>query len=281
MKNKNSINLARIIARGLTLAVVVTTMFCVGAVPNALAEVSETAPEIVSPGEDAEAILMRMAEFMAKTQAFSVDVKDSYDVLQESGEKIEFGETRKITVARPNRLRVEVEESSGDKSVVIFDGKDLTMSSPNINVYAQTPKPGTIDDAIVYFVQDLGMKLPLAALLLATAPEELDKRTETLDYVEKTNILGTPTHHVAGRTESVDYQVWIADSDRPLPLRVVLTYRSEEGQPQFRAELSNWNFAPETPASLFVFEAPPKAQKINFLAHLPKSMTPKNSGGQQ
>ncbi|MGH8710325.1 MAG: DUF2092 domain-containing protein [Burkholderiales bacterium] len=253
----------------LSLPVVMAAAFCIGAVADAHAQTPASAP----PGE-AKAITMRMAEFMAKTRSFSVDVRDSYDVYQRSGQKIEFGETRKITVVRPDRLRVEIEESNGDKSVVLYDGKDLTMSSPTHNVYAQTSKPGSLDDAVVYFVHDLGMKLPLALLLLTTAPNELDQRTQTLDYVEKTSILGAPAHHVAGRTESVDYQLWIADGDRPLPLRMVLTYRNEKGQPQFRAQFSGWNLAPEAPASLFAFVPPPGAQQISFLAQLPRSTAP-------
>ena len=253
----------------LTLAVVVAAAFCIGAVADARAQTPAAAP----PGE-AKAILMRMAEFMAKTRSFSVNVIDSYDVYQRSGQKIEFGEARKVTVVRPDRLRVEVEESDGDKSVVLFDGKDLTMSSPNHNVYAQTPKSGTLDDAIVYFVRDLGMRLPFAPLLLTTVPSELNQRTKTLDYVEKTGILGTPAHHLAGRTEDVDYQIWIAEGDRPLPLRLVLTYRKEKGQPQFRAQFSGWNLAPEAPSSLFAFVPPPGAQKISFLAQLPQSAAP-------
>ena len=275
------------ILKTLSLAIVMAAAFGIGAVADARAQT----PASVPPGE-AKAILMRMAEFMAKTQSFSVEARDSYDVYQKSGQKIEFSETRKITVVRPDRLRVEIEESNGDKSMVLFDGKELTMSSPRQNVYAQTPKTGSIDDVIVYFVRDLGMKLPFAVLLLTTAPDELNRRTQTLDYVEKTGILGTPAHHLAGRTESVDYQVWIADSDRPLPLRLVLTYRKEKGQPQFRAQFSNWNLAPEVPSSLFAFVPPPGAQKISFLVQLPRSAAPpaekpvksnksKKSGGQK
>jgi hypothetical protein len=252
----------------LTLALVAAT-FCIGAVANARAQT----PATVLPGE-AKTTLMRMAEFIAKTQSFSVDVRDSYDVYQKSGQKIEFGETRKITVVRPDRLRVEVEASNGDKSVVMFDGKELTMSSPSRNVYAQTQKPGSIEDAVGYFVRDLGMKLPFSVLLQTTAPKELDQRTQTLDYVEKTSIFGAPAHHLAGRADSVDYQLWIADGDRPLPLRLVLTYRNEKGHPQFRAQFSDWNLAPEAPASLFTFVPPPGVQKIAFLAQLPRSAAP-------
>ena len=45
---------------------------------------------------NAEAILKRMAEFLAKTPLFTVNLNDSFDVVQESGQKIEFGESRKI-----------------------------------------------------------------------------------------------------------------------------------------------------------------------------------------
>ncbi|MGH8864669.1 MAG: DUF2092 domain-containing protein [Burkholderiales bacterium] len=285
MKQKRVIHPTEIIVKSLTIAVVVAVAFCIGAVANARAQI----PATVTPGE-AKAILMRMAEFMAKTQSVSVDVRDSYDVYQESGQKIEFSETRKITMVRPDRFRIEVEESDGDKSMVLFDGKELTISSPNRNVYAKTPKPGSTDDAIVYFVRDLGMKLPLSVLMQTTAPKELDQHTQTLDYVENTSIFGAPAHHLAGRTESVDYQLWIEDGDRPLPLRLVLTYQKEKGQPQFRAQFSNWNLAPEVPSSLFEFVPPPGVQQIAFLAQLPrgaaqlaakpvKSKKSKKSGG--
>ena len=226
------------------------------------------------PPEEAKAILMRMADYMSKLPRFSVHVRDSYDAYQKTGQKIEFGATRRITVVRPDRLRVEVDESNGDKHVVTFDGKDLTMATPTANVFAQVPKPGSIDDAIVFFIRDLGMRLPFAALLIANAPAEIGARTQTLAYVEKTSIYGAPAHHLAGRTESVDYQVWVADGDKPLPQRLVLTYRDAQGQPQFRAQFSDWNLAPEAPNSMFAFTAPQGAQRIAFLAELPRSAAP-------
>jgi len=254
--------------RTFTIAFVISAL-CAGSVFNGWAQTKAT----VSP-EQSKAILMRMAEFIGKTQSFSVNVRDSYDVYQASGQKIEFNETRKITVARPNRVHIDVEESNGAKGVFMFDGNDLTMWSPTRNVYAQTPKPGSIDDAVIYFVHDLGMRLPFAVLLLATAPQELEQRTTSLDYVEKTSILGTSAHHLAGRTESVDYQVWIADGDKPLLLRLVLTYPASEGQPQFRAQFSDWNLAPDTSASMFTFAPPQGIQRIAFLEQIPKSAVP-------
>jgi hypothetical protein len=174
-------------------------------------------------------------------------------------------------VARPDRLRIDVEESSGDKQMLLFDGKELTVANPGRNVYARTPKTGSIDDAVNYVIADLGMKVPFSVLLQTTAPKELDQKTQTIDYVEKTSIFGAPAHHLAGRTAKVDYQIWIADGDQPLPQRLILTYRKEKGQPQFRAQFSDWNLAAETPASLFEFIPTAGMNKITFLAQLPQS----------
>ena len=55
--------------------------------------------------KQAQAILMRMAEFLSVAQRLSVSVRGGYDAVQTSGQRIEFGETRKVTLSRPDRLR--------------------------------------------------------------------------------------------------------------------------------------------------------------------------------
>jgi hypothetical protein len=226
-------------------------------------------PQAGPEATDAKGILLRMANYLAKAQSFSVKLNDSYDTVQTSGEKIEFAATRKVIVSRPNGLRVEREDSDGKKNIVVYDGKDITIFSPSDNVYAQTAKAGGIDEAVKYFLKDLNMRLPLAVLLVSQLPTELVRRTESLNYVEKTTIYGQAAHHLAGRTETVDYQIWIAEGDQPLPLRVVLTYKLAEGQPQFRAQFSNWNLAPQIDSAQFAFTPPEGAKKIAFLAQLP------------
>ncbi|MGR9086996.1 MAG: DUF2092 domain-containing protein [Gammaproteobacteria bacterium] len=237
--------------------------------PDTLATLEAASQAAEEPAEAGD-ILMRMAEFLAKTQRFSVNLTSSYEVVQESGQKIEFGESRRISVSRPNGLRVEVEHSDGEKHLVLYDGTEITTFSPTQNVYAQVSKPGGIDEAVMYFLRDLGMRLPLAMLLTSRFPSELERRTQALDYVEKNVIHGTPVHHLAGRTETVDYQAWIPVGGQPLPLRVVLTYKNAEGQPSFRAEFSDWNLAPEIQDNQFAFTPPDGARKIAFLAQLPQ-----------
>jgi hypothetical protein len=75
------------------------------------------------------AILKRMADFLSQTQRFSVTVDIGFDVVQDSGQKIEFGETRKIVIRRPDRARIDITKGDGATSGFIFDGQQEDRQS--------------------------------------------------------------------------------------------------------------------------------------------------------
>jgi len=245
-----------------------------GPTPASTAGPAPVAAETVvkPPPQDAQAVLKNMADFVSRTKSFSVTLSDGYDVVQASGQKIGFGEIRQITVERPQNLRVDLTQSDGDRAQLIYDGREISFSSSSDKIYAITPKPGSLDDAVKYLVKDLKVRLPLAMLLLSTLPLELEQRVTAADYVEFDTITTPPSHHVAARTDAVDFQVWVAAEGNPLPLRVIITYKHEEGQPQFWAEFKNWNLAPSISPALFVFTPPQGAEKIPFLVDLRESV---------
>ncbi|RZA32494.1 MAG: DUF2092 domain-containing protein [Lysobacteraceae bacterium] len=217
---------------------------------------------------------MNMAQFLAAAQRFRVDLQAGYDSVQEAGQKIEFHEDRSVTLNRPDRLRIEGTRSDGGRALTVFTGKEVVVLDYASKVYARTPQPGPLDDSIVYFVRDLGMRLPLAAMLLGRLPAELQERIQSVDYVELGKINGVASHHIAARGETVDVQLWVADGAQPLPQRIVLTYKKEPGQPQFRADFSQWNLAPQINAATFAVQVPDGLQKVAFAAQLPRAGRP-------
>jgi hypothetical protein len=64
----------------------------------------------------------------------------------------------------------------------------------------------------------------------------------------------------------IDALAWIAKGDKLVLQRVVLTYKLEEGKPQFWAHFCDWNFSPETPDSLFMSTPANGAARIAFVA---------------
>ncbi|MFN2377958.1 MAG: DUF2092 domain-containing protein, partial [Candidatus Binatia bacterium] len=239
-----------------------------GLAAPALAD-EETAANEAAPSEgsvQARQLLDAMAGHLSATDAFSVELLASYEVVQEDGRKLEFAEKRDVAVSRPDKVRIDSEHSDGSEGVTLFDGKQITLYDASTNVYVTAPQKAGIDETVVHFVRDLRMRLPLAPLVMKTLPQELARRVESVDYVEKTGIYGDPLHHIAGRTATVDFEMWIADGKKPLLKKIALTYREAEGQPRFEAEFSDWDLDPGFRKSKFVFDAPKGAKPLPFAA---------------
>ncbi len=82
-------------------------------VASVYAATSTPPPEISVQDLASRALLLRMADFLARTPAISVTMRSDYDAIQADGQRIEFGEHRRILVQRPDKMRVEVERSDG------------------------------------------------------------------------------------------------------------------------------------------------------------------------
>jgi hypothetical protein len=210
------------------------------------------------------AINKKMADFLSKVQSFSVTVDIGYDAVQEDGQKIEFGSVRDITIVRPNKARFDITERDGGINGFIFDGKQIFAFNGDYKVYATAQKTGTIDEAFDYFTDQLDMTLPPSQLLHNNLSAELAQLVTSLRYVDQQTIAGVPCDHLAGTTEDVDFQIWIATGEKPLPQRYIITYGGDEGEPQFRGQFSNWNLSPKVSDSVFVFTAPKGMEKIPF-----------------
>ena len=250
---------------GFTVLVVVLTL---GTTP-VLAAVDAPTTTAAEQDPEAKAILMKMAEFMAKAPAFSMTLRSGYDAIQEDGQYIEFGEIRRILLQRPDRLRVETERSNGEQALTLFDGKKISVFKPEDNVYSQIEKPGTVDDAIVYLVRDLQFTLPLARMLHTGFVQHLEKKKITaISYVEENTLFDVVTDHLAIRTDDVDMQIWVAQGDEPLPRRVILTYMNAPGQPQFRGDFTEWSFSPKAASDSFTFIPPADAEQIPVIARV-------------
>ena len=222
-------------------------------------------PTFAESDGSAAARIEAMANFLAKSPRLAVAADCAYEVVQESGEKIEFGERRELTLRRPDRGRVDVTRRDGSRRGLVFDGKQLAVFDLDEKVYSVAEKPGTVDAALAYDTQDLKMRVPLRELFAAELPERLKADLASARLVNRETVNGVATDHVVFRGETADVQLWIARDGDPLPQRLVITYRLAAGQPQFEADFHGWNLAPEVPDSLFHFEAPAGAEKIPML----------------
>jgi hypothetical protein len=212
------------------------------------------------------AVLQTMTGFLAAVKTFSVTADIDFDAVQDEGQKLEFGETRSILVDRPGRLRIDTTKRSGETSRLIFDGKQISLSTAKPNVYAIEDAPGTIDSAVTHLVKDLDTRLPLAELL--SAQRTLGLRSEVLGavYVEPSTIEEVACDHIYLHGRNADLQLWVAQGKKPLPQRMVITYIRQDGRPEFRVRFRDWDLSPGAGASRFAFTPAKGAKRIRFAA---------------
>ena len=159
--------------------------------------------------ERAVARLDAMTNALAKAARLRTTIEGNWDVTQPTGEKIEFGETRIMSLRRPDRLRVETTRRDGARRVFLFDGTQLAVSDPELKVYATASRPGTLDAALDYLDRDLHMRMPMRELFAADLPKQMAPLRRTARLVATETIAGVATDHLFLRGDGTDIQVWI------------------------------------------------------------------------
>ena len=244
-----------------------------------MAQGASAADEQATPvDEQALILLKRSADFIAESRSFSIAVEYGFDVVQASGQKIEFGGTRKITARRPDRARIEFARRDGTQGELVFDGKQVILVNNNENLYSIANRSGDVGAVLDFVADKLGVPIPLRDFLAPDPATVLTQGLVAARYGGEATIAGVACDHLAFRTETVDYQIWISRGEQPLPRRMVITYREAEGEPQFWAQFMKWDINPELGDSLFVYEPGDGAEEIPFIA--PKSASTAMGGGQ-
>jgi len=213
--------------------------------------------------ENVEAF-QKMLDFVGVTKKLSVTVESNYDALQNSGQLFEFGAVSTWSIRRPDKVRVAINFRDGNERNFYFDGNTITLYDKDENVYAMVEKKGNIDQAFDYFIDQLGMPLPLAELFSEDHPFNLKQDIKSSTYLGDSTISDVLCNEYAYRSDEIDLQLWIEQEKNPLPKRFVITYVHSDGRPQYRAQFRDWNLSAEVPDSLFKFTPPKDAEKIRF-----------------
>lgn len=214
---------------------------------------------------DAIEALKRMSAYLGTQTSFELKSSGAFDLVLDDGQRLQFGDNATFKVRRPNGFVIERVGDYKDRRFT-YDGKQLTVSSPRTAYYAQVEAPPTIRETLALAADRYGIELPLTDLFRWSEPGggRADDIQEAL-YVGPALIDGTPTDHYAFREAEVDWQIWIAQGDSPVPRKIVITDRTDPSSPQYTATLS-WNFRPAFDAQTFAFQAPAGALPIRLTA---------------
>lgn len=218
-----------------------------------------SAQDTIDP--DAASVLEAMSKYLGSLESFSADFEVDTDFIDPSGQKLKFISSGNLLVERPGRLHITRTGSIADVDFIL-DGAFLTIYGGGINSYVQLPAT-TIDEAIDTVRTEIGFDAPGADLLSETPldPDLTDLVSGV--HVGMTDIGGVAVHHLAFRGDQIDWQLWVQDGDRPLPVKYVITSKWMTGAPEYSLQLSNWETAPSIDPAAFTFTPPADAKKLS------------------
>ena len=211
--------------------------------------------------DDAKAILKAMSDYVASQTTISLTFDSDIEVITPELEKIQFTNSGRLTLSRPDKLVVSRTGGYADVELV-FDGKKLSAFGKNINAYTQLDAPGTVDQLIEKLRASFGLALPAADLLLSQPYEDLVADVIEAKHVGSGVIDGIECEHLAFRNAETDWQLWVEIGDHPVPRKYVITSKTVTGAPQYTLRIKDWKSGEQAAADAFAFTPPQGATKV-------------------
>lgn len=246
----------------LVLALLATSLAAPGAsAQTAPAGVARPAASAVDPASIQA--LKDMGAFLQTLKRFRVSTELTGERVLADGQKLQHTASANLDVERPNKLRVRMHSARSERELV-YDGKAVTLYTPAQKYYSTVELSDTIGGLIDRLEAKYGVQIPMQDLFVwGTAAAPLDKIESAMnagqDFIDD-----ELCDHYAFRQGKVDWQIWIATGNKPLPRKLVITNRSDEARPQ-SVQVFDWNLKPGFKDSAFRFTPPKGASKVEIV----------------
>lgn len=212
---------------------------------------------------EADAALRRMSAYLGGLRSFRVDTTTVDEMVTTDGQKIQSLKETKVALQRPGKLMAERRGPAGH-AILRYDGKQISVHSPELQAYAVEPAPADLESAIDFAHDRLQIDAPAGDLLLPDTYHALIDGVTVGRYIGREPIAGGYAHHLAMTEKDVDWEIWIKDGPDPVPLRYVITTKDLPGQPRFTAELHDWKPNAQISEEQFTFKPPADARRMTF-----------------
>jgi hypothetical protein len=223
---------------------------------------TSVAPSQRSVAPRAEQLLNEMCQTVGAAHAFSFHAEVMFEEVLPADVKVQFAGAMDFAVQRPDQIAVDYRSDLGAKRFW-YNGATATIFDPIHMVYASVTVPPTID-GMMQTAAEHHLTFPLADLAQSDPCRPL-RGFNYGGYVGVNDVNGVDTDHIAFSSPDMDLQLWLSRSGKPLPLKVLINYRSAPGSPEYIAFLSHWKFPDRIPAGRFHAVLPGNARRIEFL----------------
>jgi hypothetical protein len=220
---------------------------------------------VIAQADEASArsLLKNMSDYMSAQKNISFNYDTDLEVVTREKQKLTVAASGTVIINRPDKIRSTRTGGFADVEM-LFDGKTLTLFGKNANAYTQVEAPGTIDHLINELRDKYNRPLPGADLFVDNPAAQLMEGVNDIKDLGSGVIGGVECDHLAFRAKDVDWQIWIAQGERPYPCRYVITSKQVAGGPQYSIEIRDWKSGTEVAADDFAFNNTTNAKKMEL-----------------
>ena len=215
----------------------------------------------ITDSAEAKKMLKAMSDFLAAQKTLSVGFDTVFEIVTPTDQKLGLASSGTATLSRPDKIRVARSGGFADFEI-LYDGKTLTFLGKNANLFTQVAAPGTVDQLIDVLQDKYNRPLPGADLLMSNSYAELMQDVYDSKDLGSGVINGVECDALAFRKADVDWQIWIAQGERPYPCRFVITSKLANGDPQYTIQFRDWKFGNDVAADDFAFKNASNAKQV-------------------
>ena len=206
-----------------------------------------------------------MSSYLAGLKTYSFQVEEFFDDVQDDGQKIQLSNQRHLSVSRPDKVFGE-DEGDTANSLFYYDGKTVTVYDRAQKTYATEKVPGTID-AMLDDLHDRfdtrpdPGRLPVFRPLQGVHGKRAERDVCRLAPRGQGEVPspGVPAEGSwTGKSGSTP-------ASKPLPRKLLITFKRQVDQPQYTALIHRWDVNPKLSDDLFQFQPPEGVRKVDFL----------------
>lgn len=224
------------------------------------------ADEADSPAVDpkADEVLRATARYLAQAKSIAFAFQESFDEIDETGLRVQYFNTRRVGLRRPDKLAAESQGDTVDREFR-YNGRRAVLLDKRHNAYAVLEEaPETVDGLLEHLTDRFGLVIPLEDLLYANLYESVMSTADRVAYLGIHNVGEFKCHHLAFAQDVIDWQIWVEAGATPIPRKIVINYRQEYGHPAYQALITDWRVDLELPDALFEFSPPAGARQIEI-----------------
>lgn len=223
------------------------------------------APARAQDPPDADGLVRQMSTFLASQKAFHLQADIAFDDVPVQDLRVQYSGTMEVWLRRPDGLAAHYVDDLTERRIWVND-EMATVLLPDENHWAQTEAEPSVNATLDVLAESYGISIPLDDFFLDDPYSVLMGGAVRTRYIGESTVGGVLCHHILVGQEDINWQVWIAMGESPLPRQMVITYKNLPMAPDFSALIRAWDLDPQLSRDQFTASIPAGANQIDFMS---------------